>query len=151
MSTPEHPQAYAVIELDLPYSGIEISQRDSKTVIKVPFVAEADARHMVEHMKITVERDPKVIQGTVFKGGHAEIAEPGERAMARQITDVADPLIAASKSWQAVQAEVWAVLGVGIGIGGSGPVSGIKSCPYCGAYGGGGHGGLCPRGMGDDG
>jgi hypothetical protein len=34
-----------------------------------------------------------------------------------------------------------------IGRGGGGPYDGLPECRYCGAYGGGGHGGLCPGGQ----
>lgn len=44
-----------------------------------------------------------------------------------------------------VQVEVLSLaLGIRIGAGGRGPNVTIPACPYCGAYGGGGHGGFCP-------
>jgi hypothetical protein len=66
------------------------------------------------------------------------------------IRQVADPLIAAGLDHEQVRAEVLARTGLGIG-GGGGAGSSFgdrdnRACPYCGATGGGGHGGLCPNG-----
>jgi len=62
-----------------------------------------------------------------------------------QIRAVADPLIKSGATPAAVNIELRRRLGVEIGRGGGGPHD-VPECRYCGAYGGGGHGGLCPGG-----
>ena len=59
---------------------------------------------------------------------------------------IADPLIEQGATPAQVIQAILDQLDIGIGKGGAGPYD-IPPCPYCGAYGGGGHGGLCPRGM----
>lgn len=64
-----------------------------------------------------------------------------------QIRAVGDPLIEAGKNDLEVRTEIYKVLGIGIGGGGGGTQESTSPhCAYCGAYGGGGHGGLCPNG-----
>ena len=43
------------------------------------------------------------------------------------------------------QVKVMWLLGIGLGHGGKGSDDSIPECPYCGCYGGGGHGGFCPN------
>ncbi len=63
-----------------------------------------------------------------------------------RIKAVADPLIAEGMDHEAVRFAVWRELRIGIGGGGGGLDKTVPTCPYCGANGGGGHGGLCPGG-----
>jgi hypothetical protein len=68
------------------------------------------------------------------------------KSLAELIREVADPIIKAGGNPDDVNAAIWKELQVSIGRGGKGP-QGTEiepHCSYCGAYGGGGHGGLCP-------
>jgi hypothetical protein len=65
--------------------------------------------------------------------------------MRANIRAFAAPVIARGGSPAEVRAAVRASLGVEIGEGGSGPSPLLAVCQYCGAYGGGGHGGFCPN------
>jgi hypothetical protein len=69
-----------------------------------------------------------------------------ERMLYGTIREIADPLIAAGEPPSVVRDAVLWQLRVGIGTGGGGPDESIPPCKYCGAYGGGGHGGFCPNG-----
>jgi len=62
------------------------------------------------------------------------------------IKETADRVIAEGANPVDVRGEVLRVHGIGIGGGGGGTDPAVKLCPYCGAYGGGGHGGFCPNG-----
>ena len=62
-----------------------------------------------------------------------------------KIKAIADPMIEQGATPAAVNLELRKQLSLEIGRGGGGPY-GIPECRYCGAYGGGGHGGLCPSG-----
>jgi hypothetical protein len=64
----------------------------------------------------------------------------------QQIRAIADPLIAGGATPAAVNLELRKHSLPEIGQGGGGPLDGVPECRYCGAYGGGGHGGLCPGG-----
>jgi hypothetical protein len=60
----------------------------------------------------------------------------------KRIREVADPLII--EHAEEIRMSVLRATGIGIGGGGGGAIEGYPPCPYCGANGGGGHGGLCP-------
>lgn len=63
------------------------------------------------------------------------------------IREVADPLIEQGATPEQVQVQVFLKTGLSIGGGGTGGAfEGDSQCPYCGATGNGGHGGLCPAG-----
>lgn len=70
-----------------------------------------------------------------------------------RIKAVADQLIERGYTPDQVYDAVFSALGIGIGKGGGGTNAGVlypgplgeaAVCPYCGATGGGGHGGFCP-------
>jgi hypothetical protein len=61
-----------------------------------------------------------------------------------QIRAIADPVIAAGGTPVDVNIALRRTLGIEIGCGGGGNQD-IPPCPYCGAFGGGGHGGFCPE------
>jgi hypothetical protein len=65
---------------------------------------------------------------------------------AAAVRAIADPLIEQGATPEQVRQAILDQLDIGIGAGGAGPYD-IPPCPYCGARGGGGHGGLCPRGL----
>lgn len=75
--------------------------------------------------------------------------------VAERVRAVADPLIEhGGYSPGMIYTAVFQALGIGIGKGGGGtnpavtypgPLGETASCPYCGATGGGGHGGFCPN------
>lgn len=74
--------------------------------------------------------------------------------VAERVRAVADPLIEhGGYTPDMIYTAVFHALGIGIGKGGGGtnpavtypgPLGETASCPYCGATGGGGHGGFCP-------
>lgn len=64
--------------------------------------------------------------------------------LADQVKSVADMHIENGANPQVVRMHVKMMTGVSIGEGGSGTDPSIPPCPYCGAFGGGGHGGSCP-------
>jgi hypothetical protein len=82
------------------------------------------------------------------KAGRVDVAE--------RVRAVADPLIThGGYTPDMIYDAVFQALGVGMGKGGSGddssvlypsPLGMVAVCPYCGATGGGGHGGFCPNG-----
>jgi hypothetical protein len=70
-----------------------------------------------------------------------------------RIRTLADPLIERGYTPDQIYEAVFSALGIGIGRGGGGTNTGVTYpgplgesavCPYCGATGGGGHGGFCP-------
>lgn len=63
-----------------------------------------------------------------------------------RIKAIADPLIEHGADHVYVRQVIHRELGIGIGGGGGGSDPDIPPCPYCGASGGGGHGGFCPEG-----
>lgn len=69
-----------------------------------------------------------------------------ERMLYDTIREIADPLIAAGEPPFKVRDAVQRHTHVGIGTGSGGTDENILPCGYCGAYGGGGHGGFCPNG-----
>ncbi len=60
------------------------------------------------------------------------------------IREIADPLIANGATPAEVRDAIWRETGIGLGGGGGGSDPSIPVCAYCGAFGGGGHAGLCP-------
>ena len=64
----------------------------------------------------------------------------------QQVREVADRIIAGGGSPSDVRLAVLEECSVLIGRGGSGTYPNVPACPYCGANGGGGHGGFCPGG-----
>lgn len=65
------------------------------------------------------------------------------RELATRIRSVADMHIEQGANPQVVRMHVRMMTGVAIGEGGHGTED-LKTCAYCGASGGGGHGGNCP-------
>lgn len=57
-----------------------------------------------------------------------------------------DDIIASGGDRTDIEFAMFAAFNVVIGHGGEGPWPGWPECVYCGAHGGGGHGGLCPSG-----
>jgi hypothetical protein len=63
----------------------------------------------------------------------------------QQLRDLIDPLLEKGANRETVDFETSRVFGIQLGQGGQGP-NPVPECKYCGAYGGGGHGGFCPNG-----
>lgn len=63
-----------------------------------------------------------------------------------ELLEFANPLISEGKSPEQVRAAIFGRYGIGIGGGGGGVNYDVPPCRICGAFGGGGHGGLCPNG-----
>jgi hypothetical protein len=79
----------------------------------------------------------------------------GKVDVAERVRAVADPLIThGGYTPDMIYDAVFQALGIGLGKGGGGdqnvlypsPLGMVTVCPYCGATGGGGHGGFCPNG-----
>ncbi len=63
-----------------------------------------------------------------------------------QVKAIADPLVATGATPAEINEVLRGQLWLMIGGGGKGPDESIPRCAYCGACGGGGHGGFCPNG-----
>ena len=88
--------------------------------------------------------------------GYLRERKAGKVDVAERVRAVADPLIIhGGYTPDMIYDAVFQALGVGLGKGGGGtntavtypsPLGEVAACPYCGATGGGGHGGFCPNG-----